>query len=93
MGQQIPEQQQQPQQQQQQNQQHPELSKSEPPSQAQQDVQNDAITEFDLDRLGRQRPAVFSSTLEEFMFCGSILISMLMSVSLFATTARHRTLN
>ncbi|KAJ4414992.1 hypothetical protein N0V85_002900 [Neurospora sp. IMI 360204] len=74
MGQQTLEQQQQlPQQQ------HPDLPKCESPSHAQQNVQDDAVTEFDLDRLGRQRSAVFSSTLEEVMFCGSILISMLMS--------------
>ena len=53
----------------------------ESPSHSQQHVQNDAITEFDLDRLGRQRPAVFKNTFEELMFCGSILISMFMSVS------------
>lgn len=89
MGQQTQEQQQQQQPHHQQPQQHPESSECESPSQAQQDVRVDATTEFDLDRVGRQRPAVFSSTLEEVMFCGSILISMLMSVSLFDTMARH----
>lgn len=36
----------------------------------------------DLERLGRQRPEAFSSTTAEVLFCVSILISMLMSVSL-----------
>ena len=35
--------------------------------------------QLDLDRLGRQRPAVFASTLREVLFCTSLLISMLMA--------------
>jgi len=37
--------------------------------------------ELDLEVLGRQRPAVFSSTLQEVLFCSSLLVSMLMAVS------------
>ena len=37
--------------------------------------------ELDLEVLGRQRPAVFSSTLQEVLFCNSLLVSMLMAVS------------
>lgn len=37
--------------------------------------------ELDLELLGRQRPAVFSSTLQEVLFCSSLLVSMLMAVS------------
>ncbi|KAK0623924.1 major facilitator superfamily domain-containing protein [Immersiella caudata] len=34
---------------------------------------------FDLEKLGRQRPAVFGSTFREVIFCSSLLISMLMA--------------
>lgn len=37
------------------------------------------ITEEELERLGRQRPAAFSSWWHEWCFCGSILGSMLMA--------------
>ncbi|KAL2021744.1 hypothetical protein VTK56DRAFT_6687 [Thermocarpiscus australiensis] len=33
----------------------------------------------DLEKLGRQRPAVFPNTVYEVMFCGSLLVSMLMA--------------
>ena len=32
---------------------------------------------FNLEKLGRQRPAVFGSTFREVIFCSSLLISML----------------
>ncbi|KAK1751529.1 aminotriazole resistance protein [Echria macrotheca] len=35
--------------------------------------------EVDVEQLGRSRPAVFSSTLQEVLFCLSLLISMLMA--------------
>lgn len=35
----------------------------------------------DLERLGRQRPETFKTALSEIMFCTSMLVSMLMSVS------------
>ncbi|KAK3374572.1 major facilitator superfamily domain-containing protein [Podospora didyma] len=41
-------------------------------------VREDA-RDFDLELLGRQRPAVFSNTFTEVMFCASLLISMLMA--------------
>ncbi|TLD10825.1 hypothetical protein PgNI_06622 [Pyricularia grisea] len=37
------------------------------------------ITEEEIERLGRQRPAAFSSSWHEWCFCGSILGSMLMA--------------
>lgn len=39
-------------------------------------------TEFDVEFLGRQRPAVFKSQWSELGFCFSLLGSMLMAVSL-----------
>lgn len=38
--------------------------------------------EYDLERLGRERPPIFSSWIQEFMFACSLLISMLMAVCL-----------
>ncbi|KAK4215485.1 major facilitator superfamily domain-containing protein [Rhypophila decipiens] len=35
--------------------------------------------EYDLERLGRERPPTFSNWFQEFMFCCALLISMLMS--------------
>lgn len=43
----------------------------------------DVTTEWDLEKLGRQRPDVFQSTLSEVFFSASMLVSMLMSVSDF----------
>ncbi|KAK0609702.1 major facilitator superfamily-domain-containing protein [Bombardia bombarda] len=34
---------------------------------------------LDLEQLGRQRPTIFANTLTEVIFCGSLLISMLMA--------------
>ena len=39
------------------------------------------VDTFDLDQLGRKRPDVFPNTAYEFMFCASLLVSMLMAVS------------
>lgn len=43
----------------------------------------ESLTDLEIERLGRQRPDVFSSTLKEVLFCSSLVISFLMSVSLF----------
>ncbi|ELQ45133.1 hypothetical protein OOU_Y34scaffold00011g4 [Pyricularia oryzae Y34] len=37
------------------------------------------LDEKEADRLGRQRPAMFSSTLIEVGFCATILLSMIMA--------------
>lgn len=39
-------------------------------------------THNELEKLGRKRPEVFSSTLAEISFCFSLLASMLMAVRL-----------
>lgn len=36
---------------------------------------------LDLERLGRQRPETFPTAISEILFCSSMLVSMLMSVS------------
>jgi len=38
-----------------------------------------SLTPSDLEKLGRARPAAFSSTFREIIFCSSLLISMLMA--------------
>ncbi|KAB5511645.1 major facilitator superfamily domain-containing protein [Coniochaeta sp. 2T2.1] len=40
--------------------------------------QQTPLAQFDLDKLGRQRPEVFKSALSEIFFCFSLLASMLM---------------
>ena len=52
---------------------------------ARQDAPPSDIQLAELEKLGRQRPAVFSSAISEILFCSSLLISMLMAVSLSAT--------
>lgn len=44
---------------------------------------------FDLDRLGRQRPAIFKNGLHEVLFCSSLLVSMFMAVSLFPSLVTY----
>ena len=41
--------------------------------------------QIDLEKLGRQRPAVFSSTLSEMLFCFSLLTTSMMAVCVFGT--------
>ncbi|KAK3334135.1 major facilitator superfamily domain-containing protein [Cercophora scortea] len=41
--------------------------------------QSPFMTDYELDKLGRQRPAVFASTLREFAFCSSLVVSMFMA--------------
>lgn len=43
------------------------------------------LQKADLERLGRQRPETFKTAFSEIMFCTSMLVSMLMSVSLIPT--------
>lgn len=41
-------------------------------------------TNFDLEKLGRQRPEAFASALSEILFCFSLLGSMFMAVYTFS---------
>jgi hypothetical protein len=38
------------------------------------------VDPIDLDRLGRQRPDVFSNAVYELLFCSSLLVSFFMAV-------------
>jgi len=44
------------------------------------DSDNAALDALELDRLGRQRPAVFRNGTYEVLFCSSLLVSMFMAV-------------
>jgi len=44
------------------------------------------FSEEELERLGRQRPEAFKSTVQEILFCSSLLMSMLMAVSYLCVT-------
>lgn len=48
---------------------------------------------LDLERLGRQRPDVFKSTLSEIFFAASMLVSMLMAVCISLLTRDWETRN
>jgi hypothetical protein len=39
-----------------------------------------AVDPIDLDKLGRQRPDVFSNAVYELLFCSSLLVSFFMAV-------------
>jgi hypothetical protein len=39
------------------------------------------LDQVDIEKLGRQRPSVFSSTWSELMFCFSLLSTSMMAVS------------
>ena len=39
------------------------------------------LQQIDLEKLGRQRPAVFASALSEYLFCFSLLMTSMMAVS------------
>lgn len=58
-----------------------------PPDQGQDDGL--VFQKTELERLGRQRPDVFSTPISEVLFCSSILLTMMMSVSTITETIQN----